>query len=1028
MTTTQLDPIIEASNFIVLDRYEKKNQPKTYQTEADLEKDLIADLTQQGYEYLSKLRTPKALLENLKTQLEALNQVTFTETEWQRFLEEYLNKPSDSLIDRTRKLHDNYIYDFVFDDGRIKNLYLWDKKNIRKNKLQVIHQMEQKGTQKNRYDVTLLVNGLPLVQIELKRRGIPIREAFNQVHRYSKESLNADLSLFKYLQIFVISNGTDTRYFANTLTREKNSFDYTMNWALKNNDPIKDLTDFTATFLSQQTLLSVLIRYSVFNTQNTLLIMRPYQIAATERIIWKIHSSITQKTKSGPKTGGYIWHTTGSGKTLTSFKAAKLATEMPEVDKVFFVVDRKDLDDQTMREYQRFSPDSVNGSSSTAALKRNIEKKDDKIVVTTLQKLNHFMTSQDQHAIYDKQVVFIFDECHRSQFGQVQKRLKRKFKHYCQFGFTGTPIKKENALGEETTKSVFGEELHTYIITDAIRDHKVLKFKVDYNDVRPQFHSFEKEQNLEQLSAFETKQALLHPTRIREISSYILDHFDQKTHRTYKGGFNAMFAVSSIEAAKAYYQELHRQQKDRKNPLKIATIFSYAANEDQAALGEIHDETFNPLDLTDKTSKEFLSAAIADYNRLFQANASLDQDNFQNYYRDVAKKVQSGQLDLLIVVGMFLTGFDAPTLNTLFVDKNLRYHGLIQAFSRTNRIYDATKTAGNIVTFRDLEEATKEAIKLFADTDSTDILLERSYEDYMMGYMERERWHKGYLEVVKELKTSFPQPTAIVTEKDKKAFVTLFGQFLRLENILKNYDEFVALQSLKELDPTDETALEDFKNRFYIEDDKLKDLLKMDILRPREVQDYRSVYHDIKAWVTQLIDIDPGHKVDWEDVVFEVELLKSQEINLDYILELIFDANQKLSDKNQVIDEVTRVIRSSLGQRAKESLLVDFISTSDLDQFTDKADILEHFYAFARKKQAQAVTNLIQKENLHPENAKRYIKASLKNNYASENGSALNDLLPRMSPLNPQYRTKKQAVYQQITELVETFSGVGGDF
>lgn len=719
--------IVESDNFIILEKYTKLEQPSQYQTEADLEKELIADLRQQGYEYLTYLTTPEALLANLKTQMEVLNNVVFTDAEWLRFLDEYLNKPSDSLIDRTRKLHDNYIYDFIFDDGHIQNIYLWDKKNISRNKLQVINQMKQVGTSSNRYDVTLLVNGLPLVQIELKKRGVAVREAFNQVHRYSKESFNEENSLFKYLQIFIISNGTDTRYFANTTKRDKNSYEFTMNWALKNNNPIKDLKDFTATFLSQQTLLNVLINYSVFDTNDTLLIMRPYQIAATERIIWKIRSAIASKIKSGPDTGGYIWHTTGSGKTLTSFKAARLATEMEEVDKVFFVVDRKDLDYQTMKEYQRFSPDSVNGSNSTAGLKRNIEKDDNKIVVTTIQKLNNFMSSESHHEIYQKQVVFIFDECHRSQFGEAQKRLRQKFKKYCQFGFTGTPIKVENALGSETTASVFGRELHAYVLTDAIRDQKVLKFMVDYNDVRPKFKSIESEQDLAKLSAAENKKVLLHPTRIDEISRYVLDHFDQKTHRLTGKGFNAMFAVSSVDAAKAYYQELQNQQKDSEKPLKIATIFSYAANESQVAIGEIDDESFSPTDLADISSKEFLSSCIADYNQLFGTNFTINGNDFQNYYRDLAKRVKNREVDLLIVVGMFLTGFDAPTLNTLFVDKNLRYHGLIQAFSRTNRIYDATKSFGNIVTFRDLEKATTDAIKLFGKTETAEVLLERSY-------------------------------------------------------------------------------------------------------------------------------------------------------------------------------------------------------------------------------------------------------------------------------------------------------------
>ena len=1030
MTSTfQTTPIVETNNFIVLDKYTKLAQSSTYQTEADLERELVSDLRQQGYEYLNNLTTPEALLANLKTQIEALNGVIFSEAEWARFLEEYLNKPSDSLIDRTRKLHDNHIYDFIFDDGHIQNIYLWDKKNISRNKLQVINQMTQVGTSSNRYDVTILVNGLPLVQVELKKRGVAIREAFNQVHRYSKESFNEVNSLFKYLQIFVISNGTDTRYFANTTKREKNSFDFTMNWALKNNEPIKDLKDFTATFFSQQTLLNVLINYSVFDTSDTLLIMRPYQIAATERIIWKIRSAIDSNIKSGPETGGYIWHTTGSGKTLTSFKAARLATEMDKVDKVFFVVDRKDLDYQTMKEYQRFSPDSVNGSNSTAGLKRNIEKDDNKIVVTTIQKLNNFMSSEAQHEIYNKQVVFIFDECHRSQFGEAQKRLKQKFKMYCQFGFTGTPIKVENALGSETTASVFGRELHAYVITDAIRDQKVLKFKVDYNDVRPQFKALETEQNLGKLSAAENKKALLHPTRITEISSYILEHFNQKTHKQNGKGFNAMFAVSSVEAAKAYYQELQDQQAGKDKPLKIATIFSYAANEEQAAIGEIDDETFSPADLADISSKEFLSGAISDYNRLFQTNFSINGNEFQNYYRDLAKRVKSGEVDLLIVVGMFLTGFDAPTLNTLFVDKNLRYHGLIQAFSRTNRIYNATKTFGNIVTFRDLEKATTDAIKLFGKTETADILLERSYDDYMTGYIEAGQEQKGYLEVVKELQEKFPDPATISKESDKKEFVTLFGQFLRLDNILQNYDDFMSLQALQELDVTDAEAVAEFKERFHLDDEAVAELSKMDIPSIREIQDYRSTYNDIKSWYDneRRNQQNSDSEIDWDAVVFEVELLKSQEINLDYILELIFETNQKVSDKDQLIEEITRTIRASLGQRAKESLIVDFINSSDLDSFSEKSDILEQFYTFARQKQKEAVANLIETEGLNVESASRYIQMSLKREYASENGNALNEALPKMSPLNPQYRTKKQTVFEKIVDLVERFKGIGGE-
>ena len=593
---TQYSTIAELQNFIVLDSYTRSsivNEPHAgYQTEAALEREFIEDLISQGYEYVPSLVTPDALLCNARNQLQAFNNIVFTDSEWGRFLEEYLDKKSDSPVEKTKKIHRDYVCDFVFDDGHIENIYLADKTNIARNKVQVINQFEQFGEQANRYDVTILVNGLPMVQVELKKRGVAIREAFNQVHRYSKESFNSESSLYKYLQVFVISNGTDTRYFANTVKRDKNSFDFTMNWAKSDNTLIKDLKDFTATFFQKNTLLQVLFTYSVFDASNTLLIMRPYQIAATERILWKIKSSYQAKKWSNPEGGGYIWHTTGSGKTLTSFKAAQLATQLDFIDKVFFVVDRKDLDYQTMKEYQRFSPDSVNGSESTAGLKRNTEKNNDKIIVTTIQKLNNLMKSESDLPVYQKQVVFIFDECHRSQFGEAQKNLKKRFKRYYQFGFTGTPIFPENALGAETTASVFGRELHSYVITDAIRDEKVLKFKVDYNDVRPRFKNLETEKDEIKLNAAENQKLLLHPDRIKGISQYILRNFRIKTHRTQGNnkGFNAMFAVNSVEAAKLYYQELNNLQKESDRPLRIATIFSFAPNEEQSAKGDIKDE------------------------------------------------------------------------------------------------------------------------------------------------------------------------------------------------------------------------------------------------------------------------------------------------------------------------------------------------------------------------------------------------------------------------------------------------------
>ncbi len=1027
-----IKPIAELNNFIVLDKYTREwEAAESYQSEGDLEREFIKDLVNQGYEHPSGLNSPKALLANVREQLQALNHVQFSDGEWARFVETWLDKPSDGIEEKTRKIQDDHIHDFVFDDGRIQNIYLLDKKNIARNKVQVIKQFEQTGSHANRYDVTILVNGLPLVQVELKKRGVAIREAFNQVHRYSKESFNSETSLYKYLQLFVISNGTDTRYFANTTQRDKNSFDFTINWAKADNTPIKDLKDFTATFFQKNALLNVLLTYAVFDVSNTLLVMRPYQIAATERILWKIRSSYNGKSWNSTEGGGFIWHTTGSGKTLTSFKAARLATELDFIDKVFFVVDRKDLDYQTMKEYQRFSPDSVNGSDSTAGLKRNLEKDDNKIVVTTIQKLNNLMKSENDLPIYNKQVVFIFDECHRSQFGEAQKNLKKRFKRFYQFGFTGTPIFPENALGAETTSSVFGKELHSYVITDAIRDEKVLKFKVDYNDVRPRFKAIEEEQDEKTLSAAENKHALLHPDRVREITQYILNNFRQKTHRLQPGskGFNAMFAVSSVDAAKLYYEAFKDAQKGMEKRLKVATIFSFAANEEQDAVGDIADESFE-VSAMNSSAKEFLSAAIADYNTLFKTNFGVDSKEFQNYYRDLAKRVKSQEVDLLIVVGMFLTGFDAPTLNTLFVDKNLRYHGLIQAYSRTNRIYDATKTFGNVVTFRDLEKATVDAITLFGDTNTRNVVLEKSYKEYMEGFTDvlTGEARRGFMDVVNELEQRFPDPAMIVKESDKKAFVKLFGEYLRVENVLQNYDEFASLKALQGLDASDPAAVEVFKAQHYLTDEGLEALQAIRIPSDRTIQDYRSTYNDIRDWLRREKSAAEKEKatIDWDDVVFEVDLLKSQEINLDYILELIFENNKKVKNKSALVEDVRRVIRASLGNRAKESLLVDFINQTDLDRLGDKASVIEAFFTFAQAEQKREAQELIDAEGLNAEAAKRYLSTSLKREFASENGTELNAILPKMSPLNPQYLTKKQSVFIRVAAFVEKFKGVGG--
>jgi len=1027
----QVTPLAQTNNFIVLERYEREwTAQEHYQSEADLENEFIEDLKRQGYEYCPQIKNQKDMIANVRVQLQNLNEVQFSESEWKRFVETYLDKPGDTRIDKTRKIHDDYIHDFVFDEGRIQNIALLDKNTFTRNKMQVIRQFEQAGQHKNRYDVTILINGLPLVQIELKRRGVALREAFSQIDRYERESFNAEHSLYKYLQLFVISNGTDSRYFSSTTNRDKNSFDFTINWALADNQPIKDLKDFTATFLQKRVLLHVLLRYSVFDIDNNLLIMRPYQIAATERILWKINSSFQAKNWCNQTSGGYVWHTTGSGKTLTSFKAARLATKLDFIDKVLFVVDRKDLDYQTMKEYQRFSPDSVNGSNNTAGLRRNLANGDNKIIVTTIQKLNHLMKTE-------KDTVFIFDECHRSQFGEAQRNLRKRFKKFLQFGFTGTPIFDENAAGSETTESVFGSKLHSYVITDAIRDEKVLKFKVDYHNVRPKFKEFESEQDEVKLSAAEQAHALLHPERIREIVRYILDNFSRKTHRQQGNkGFNAMLAVNNVKAAQSYYDTFKQLQQNSKKPLSIATIFSFAANEEPAAegnpatIGNIADESFD-IAAMPRSAKEFLSVAIDDYNQKFKTNFHIDSDGFQNYYRDLALRVKAGEVDLLIVVGMFLTGFDAPRLNTLFVDKNLRYHGLIQAYSRTNRILDATKTFGNIVTFRDLEQATIDAITLFGDENTRNIILERSYQDYMEGFTDaldgKER--RGFKDVINQLAQQFPQPTVIEEEADKRAFVKLFGDYLRLENILQNYDEFEQLKKLQQIDPNNAQALEDFRQTHHLSHEELATLQTINLPSEWTIQDYKSTYNDIRDWLRRERTGAEEEKFaySWDDVVFEVDLLKSQEINLDYILEQIFEKNKQVKDKGHLVEDVRRIIRASLGNRAKESLAVDFINQTNLDTIGNAPSLIEAFYRFAQDVQKSEAEALIEAENLNASAAKRYIMASIKRGYADDHGSDLNNILPKITPLNPQFLTKKESIFQKIVAFVEKFKGIGGE-
>lgn len=996
--------IAEMTNGIILANYEKILQvQETYQSEAELEESMIKNLVLQGYEKYNG-KTSNDLYKNLKIQIEKLNKVTFTEDEWKRFLTEFLDSPNDGMIEKTRKVQENHIYDFIFDDGHLKNIKIIDKKNIHNNFLQVTNQVRQEGTHDNRYDVTILVNGLPLVHIELKKRGVNLHEAFNQIHRYSKESFNAENSLYKYVQIFVISNGTYTRYFANTTAQNKNHYEFTCEWADAKNRVIRDLEDFTATFFEKRTMLEVLTKYCVFDSNNTLLIMRPYQIAATERILWKIESSFQNRKAGKIEAGGFIWHTTGSGKTLTSFKTAKLATELDYIDKVFFVVDRKDLDYQTMKEYQKFQPDSVNGSKDTKELKRSIEKQDNKIVVTTIQKLNEFVKKNLNHEIYDKHCVIIYDECHRSQFGDAQKNIRKSFKHYYQFGFTGTPIFPENALGVETTAGIFGAQLHSYVITDAIRDEKVLKFKVDYNDIRPKFKSAESETDEKKIKAIE-KKMLLHPERISEITEYILKVYNTKTHRNEQYdlkhrrliGFNAMFAVQSVEAAKLYYEEFKKRQRDisEEKRLKIATIYSFTANEEQNAIGDIPDENFEPGAM-DSSSKEFLDKVISDYNGYFKTNYSTNGKEFQNYYKDLSQKVKDKEIDLLIVVGMFLTGFDAPTLNTLFVDKNLRYHGLIQAFSRTNRILNKVKTFGNIVCFRNLEKATEDAIKTFGDENSVNVILEKSYDEYINGFTDEEtgKSMKGYVDLCNEIVKKFPNPVEIELDSEKKEFAELFGELLKSENILRNFDEF-----------------ENFEK----------------IISDRQMQDMKSVYvdicEDIRNDRKNNENKNGEEEIDFSNVEFQIDLLKTDEINLDYILSLILKKSEEHDDIETLKSEIRRIIRTSLGTRAKEDLVMNFINKTDLSELKNSSDILESFYKYANEEKKIKIDELIENESLK-KNSERFIEKSINRGFVDYAGAELDSILPPTSRRKGAREAKKQTVLQKIRNIVEIFIGI----
>lgn len=989
--------VAELTDGIILSEYQSKfdfSLRDGYQSEAELEEQLVRDLVNQGYQRL-KFKGNVELLDNLKIQIEKLNKTKFEDTEWERILSEYLNPASATKTEMAEKIHENNIYDFIFDDGHIENIKIIDKTDIYNNIVQVTNQFGNNA--KNRYDVTILVNGLPLVHIELKRRGVSLEEAFNQIHRYGRESFNDDYSLFKFVQVFVISNGTYTRYFSNTTSREKNNYDYTCEWADAKNNPIKDLKDFTATFFEKRTLLEVLTKYCVFTVNKELLIMRPYQIAATERILWKVESSHNSKKWGTREAGGYIWHTTGSGKTLTSFKTARLATNISYVDKVFFIVDRKDLDYQTMREYQNFQKNSVNGSDNTKALTKAIESNDNKIIVTTIQKLSNFIKSNPNHEIYNKHCVMIFDECHRSQFGNYQESIKEKFKKNYQFGFTGTPIFKENtARADMTTDMVFGAMLHSYVITHAIRDEKVLKFKVDYINTLAKYKKDESTNNLD-------SELLHHEDRIAAVTKHILSVFNEKTrrgkHYTHNkkniNGFNAMFAVDKIDTAMMYYEEFAKQQSvlEEKDRLTIATIFSSSPNEESNYIGEIKDEDFTPSNLV-SSKRDFLEKSINDYNEKFKTNFSIEGQEFNNYYKDLSLRVKEREVDLIIVVGMFLTGFDAPTLNTLFVDKNLQYHGLIQAFSRTNRILNKVKPYGNIVCYRDLNEKVNEAIGLFADESGEKIILEKSYDEYMDGFEDLVTGQNiiGFNQISRELYDKFSLPANIILETDKIEFCKLFGQFLKLENKLKNYDEFQRMTEKQKIIPT--SLKQDMQSAYVTIRDEFK---------KKKEESYKDDIYD--------------------QIEFQIELLRTDEINLEFILELILKKSKQSNSLESILEEVTRTIRSNIDLREKENLILEYLKDFEIEKFDSVEELIESFYSYASDKKIESINKLINDERLK-DNASTFIEKSISKGNVSNVGTELNEILPPLSRRAGAKEKKKKEVLEKIDKIIKEYQGI----
>jgi len=1011
MSSVDYNMLISTLESTVVTEYVKEDMPVyTYQSEADLEREFIKNLQNQGYEYLN-IHNEEELILNLKDKLEKLNNIIFSEKEWERFFKEKIANKNESIIEKTRTIQEDYIKSFTRDNGTLVNISLIDKKNIHNNFLQVINQYEEEnGNHNTRYDVSILVNGLPLIHIELKRRGVAIREAFNQINRYQRDSFWAGSGLFEYVQIFVISNGTNTKYYSNTtrarhikemsfnrrkVKKSSNSFEFTSYWADANNKAITDLVDFTKTFFAKHTILNILTKYCIFDTSDTLLVMRPYQISATERILSKIQLANNYKWVGKIDAGGYIWHTTGSGKTLTSFKTAQLASQLDYIDKVLFVVDRKDLDSQTQKEYDRFSKGSANGNTSTKILKAQLEDKYEnksKIIITTIQKLGHFIKQNKNHEVFKKNIVLIFDECHRSQFGELHLAIAKTFKNYFMFGFTGTPIFPKNSNGSsktlfKTTEQTFGDKLHTYTIVNAINDGNVLPFRIDY------INTIKEKENIQdkKVNAIDIEKAMSDPNRIREIVSYVVDHFEQKTMRNkhYElkeqrlSGFNSIFAVSSIPVAKKYYLEFKKQLEEKNKNLTIATIFSYSANEEENT-DNLDDESFDTENL-DLSSREFLEEAISDYNKKFGTNFDTSSDGFQLYYEDLSKRTKNKEIDILIVVNMFLTGFDATTLNTLWVDKNLRMHGLIQAFSRTNRILNSIKTFGNIICFRDLQNETDEAIALFGNKEAGGIVLLKTYEEYYNGYEDdKGREKEGYSQLIEELQNKFPIDEQIIGEQNKKEFIILFGNILKIKNILSAFDKFAGNEILSE----------------------------------REYQDYQSIYIDLYEEIKKTKNTDKESIND--DIIFEIELIKQVEINIDYILMKVAEYYKSNKKDKEILIDIKKAIDSSIELRSKKELIEGFI-----DRVNSSKNITDDFKKFVREEKEKDLEKVIEEEKLKPEETKKFIDNSLRDGTLKTTGTDIDKLLPPVSRFGGGNRIeKKLGVIEKLKGFFDKYLGL----